>query len=50
VTDGIFEVVDAGIPLVCLYIENIPVHDAIRMCAYAKARGTRMLGPTQQAW
>jgi len=45
VTDGIFEVVDAGIPLVCLYIENIPVHDAIRMCAYAKARGTRMLGP-----
>ena len=45
VMDGIFEVVDAGIPLVCLYIENIPVHDAIRMCAYAKARGVRMLGP-----
>ena len=45
VVDGIFEVVDAGIPLVCLYIENIPVHDAIRMCSYAKARGTRMLGP-----
>jgi succinyl-CoA synthetase alpha subunit len=45
VMDGIFEVVDAGIPLVCLYIENIPVHDAIRMCAVAKARGTRLLGP-----
>jgi succinyl-CoA synthetase alpha subunit len=45
VMDGILEVVDARIPLVCLYIENIPVHDAIRMCAYAKARGTRMLGP-----
>jgi succinyl-CoA synthetase alpha subunit len=45
VMDGIFEVVDAGIPLVCLYVENIPVHDAIRMCAYAKARGTRLLGP-----
>lgn len=45
VEDGLFEVVDAGIPLAVLYIENIPVHDAIRMCAYAKARGTRLLGP-----
>jgi succinyl-CoA synthetase alpha subunit len=40
-----YEVVDVGIPLAVLYIENIPVHDAIRMCAYAQARGTRMLGP-----
>lgn len=45
VVDGLYEVVDAGIGLVVLYIENIPVHDAIRMCAYAKARGTRILGP-----
>jgi succinyl-CoA synthetase alpha subunit len=45
VVDGLYEVVDARIPLVVLYIENIPVHDAIRMCAYAKARGTRVLGP-----
>lgn len=45
VLDGIYEVVDAGIPLAVLYIENIPVHDAIRMSAYARARGTRLLGP-----
>jgi succinyl-CoA synthetase alpha subunit len=45
VVDGLYEVVDAGIPLAILYIEDIPVHDAIRMCAYAKARGTRILGP-----
>jgi len=45
VVDGLFEVVDAGIALIVLYIENIPVHDAIRMLAYAKARGTRVLGP-----
>ena len=45
VLDGMYEVVDAGIPLAVLYIENIPVHDAIRMCAYARARGTRLLGP-----
>lgn len=45
VVDGLYEVVDAGIALAVLYIENIPVHDAIKMCAYAKARGTRILGP-----
>jgi succinyl-CoA synthetase alpha subunit len=45
VLDGMYEVIDAGIPLAVLYIENIPVHDAIKMCAYAKARGTRLLGP-----
>jgi succinyl-CoA synthetase alpha subunit len=45
IVDGVFEIVDAGIPLAVLYIEDIPVHDAIRMCAYARARGTRILGP-----
>jgi succinyl-CoA synthetase alpha subunit len=45
VLDGMYEVVDVGIPLAVLYIENIPVHDAIRMRAYAEARGTRLLGP-----
>jgi succinyl-CoA synthetase alpha subunit len=45
VLDGMYEAVDAGIPLAVLYIENIPVHDAIRMRAYAEARGTRLLGP-----
>jgi succinyl-CoA synthetase alpha subunit len=45
IVDGLFEIVDAGIELAVLYIENIPVHDAIRMCAYAKAKGTRILGP-----
>lgn len=45
IVDGLFEVVDAGVPLAVLYIENIPVHDAIKMCAFAKARGTRILGP-----
>jgi len=45
IVEGVYEIVDARIPLAVLYIENIPVHDAIRMCAYAKARGTRILGP-----
>jgi len=45
IVDGLYEIVDAGVPLAVLYIENIPVHDAIKMSAYAKARGIRMLGP-----
>lgn len=45
IEDGLYEVVDAGIPLAVLYIENIPIHDAIRMCAYGDAHGTRILGP-----
>ena len=45
IVDGLYELVGAGIPLAVLYIENIPVHDAIRMCAYARAKGTRILGP-----
>jgi succinyl-CoA synthetase alpha subunit len=45
IVDGLYEVVDAGIPLAVLYIENVPVHDAIKMCAFAMARGTRIIGP-----
>ncbi|MFZ0995588.1 MAG: succinate--CoA ligase subunit alpha [Candidatus Dormiibacterota bacterium] len=43
--DGLVEAVAAGAGLVVSYIENVPVHDAILMRAYARARGTRLLGP-----
>ena len=43
--DGIYEAVEAGIRLAVLYSENVPVHDAIHMRAFAIARGTRLLGP-----
>src|SRR5688572_843017 len=43
--DGIYEVVEAGIRLVVLYCENVPLHDAIRMRAFAIAHETRLLGP-----
>jgi len=43
--DACHEAVDAGIKLVVLYIENIPFLDALRMTAYARARGTVVLGP-----
>ena len=43
--DAVFEVVEAGIRLMVLYSENVPVHDAVRMRAFALARGMRLLGP-----
>ncbi|MDA0675297.1 MAG: succinate--CoA ligase subunit alpha [Proteobacteria bacterium] len=43
--DAMVEVFDAGIPLAVLYTENVPVHDAIKMCAYARSKGGFLLGP-----
>lgn len=39
------EALAAGIGTLVVYTENVPLHDAIRMRAYAKARGARLLGP-----
>lgn len=43
--DALIEAVDAGVATVVTYIENVPVHDAIVMRAYARSKGTRLLGP-----
>ncbi|MBL8697051.1 MAG: succinate--CoA ligase subunit alpha [Alphaproteobacteria bacterium] len=43
--DAMLEVFEAGIRLAVLYTEGVPVHDAIRMRAYARARGAVLLGP-----
>lgn len=39
------EALEAGIRTLVVYTENVPLHDAIRMRAYARARGARLLGP-----
>ncbi|MGW1887643.1 succinate--CoA ligase subunit alpha [Streptomyces sp. NPDC001970] len=39
------EAVDAGIGLVVAITEGVPVHDAVAFTAYAKERGTRVIGP-----
>ena len=39
------EAVSAGIQTLVVYTENVPVHDAIRMRAYARAKGAWLLGP-----
>lgn len=43
--EALIEAADAGLRLAVVYIENIPVHDAILMRAYASSRGLRLLGP-----
>lgn len=43
---AVLEAVDAGIALVVVITEGIPVHDSVEFVAYAKASGkTRIVGP-----
>jgi succinyl-CoA synthetase alpha subunit len=43
--DAVYEAIDAGIGTIVCITEHIPVHDALRFCAYAAARGTTLVGP-----
>ncbi|MCS0494522.1 succinate--CoA ligase subunit alpha [Ancylobacter sp. MQZ15Z-1] len=43
--DAVCEVVEAGARLIVLYTENVPVHDAMKMVAYARAKGCFLMGP-----
>jgi succinyl-CoA synthetase alpha subunit len=45
VKDAALEAIDAGIPLIVVYTELTPVHDAMEMCRYARLRGSMLLGP-----
>ncbi|MCX4671434.1 succinate--CoA ligase subunit alpha [Streptomyces sp. NBC_01381] len=42
---AVTEAADAGIGLAVVITEGIPVHDAVAFHAYAKGRGTRVIGP-----
>ncbi|HTT16766.1 MAG TPA: succinate--CoA ligase subunit alpha [Thermoplasmata archaeon] len=43
--DGLLEAVDAGLKLCVLVTEHIPFHDMLVMYHYARAKGTRIIGP-----
>ncbi len=45
VFDAIVEASDAGLELVVAAAELVPVHDTIRATAYARSRGTWVVGP-----
>lgn len=42
---AVVEAADAGIGLAVVITEGIPVHDSVAFTTYAKARGTRIIGP-----
>lgn len=43
-SDAIMEAADAGIGLICCITEHIPVHDMIKVRAYVRMKGSRLLG------
>lgn len=43
--DSCYEVIDQGIKFIVLTTEGIPDHDVVDIVAYAKSKGTRVLGP-----
>ncbi len=45
VKKAVIEAVDAGIRFIVMPVERVPLHDALWMLAYARERGTKVLGP-----
>ncbi len=43
--DAVFEAVDAGIKLIVLITERIPVHDTLEMIKLVKEKGVTLIGP-----
>jgi len=43
--DGAFEAINAGIKVLVMLPEHIPLHDAMAILSYAKSRGTTVIGP-----
>ena len=42
---AVIEAADAGISLAVVITEGIPVHDSVAFTAYARSKGTRVIGP-----
>ena len=43
--DAVYEAIDAGIETVIAITEGVPAHEMLRIHAYLRARGARMIGP-----
>jgi succinyl-CoA synthetase alpha subunit len=46
VKSAALETIDAGIKLIVIVTEHVPVHDAMEIQSYARDQGVRLLGPT----
>ncbi len=44
-SDAVYEAIDAGMKVVVVITEHIPVHEALGFVNYAKKRGTTVIGP-----
>jgi succinyl-CoA synthetase alpha subunit len=44
--ESCMEAADAGVKLLILITEHIPTHDTMRIRAYARSHGARLIGPT----
>lgn len=44
-TDACYEAIDAGIKLIVVITENIPIHETLRLVKYARYKGSRIVGP-----
>lgn len=45
VKQAVFEAIDAGIKVIVIYSEGVPVHDSLEMVHYAKLNNVMLLGP-----
>ncbi len=45
VKDAVYEAIDAGIKLIVIITEHVPVHDTINIMAYAKMKNVNIIGP-----
>ncbi|MEL7567175.1 MAG: succinate--CoA ligase subunit alpha [Dehalobacterium sp.] len=43
--DGAFEAINAGVKVLVMLPEHIPVHDAMAIMSYARSKGTVIIGP-----
>jgi succinyl-CoA synthetase alpha subunit len=43
--DAVYEALDAGIRMIVWITEFVPVHDSLRVCAYARTREATLIGP-----
>jgi succinyl-CoA synthetase alpha subunit len=43
--EAALEAIDAGLSTIVVYAEGVPVHDALAISAYGRARNVRILGP-----
>ena len=46
VKDAVFEAIEAGVPLINIITERVPILDAAQIHAYARNRRVRIVGPT----